>query len=44
MKFERLITIITNLAVVSGMVLVVFDLQQKPRSDSGSRISSPSQA
>jgi hypothetical protein len=28
MKFERLITIITNLAVVSGMVLVVFELQQ----------------
>jgi hypothetical protein len=28
MKFERLITIVTNLAVVSGMVLVVFELQQ----------------
>ncbi|MCP5243624.1 MAG: hypothetical protein H6940_09380 [Burkholderiales bacterium] len=28
MKFERIITIITNLAVVSGMVLVVFELQQ----------------
>lgn len=28
MKFERLITIITNLAVVAGMVLVVLELQQ----------------
>lgn len=28
MKFERLITIVTNLAVVAGMVLVVFELQQ----------------
>ena len=28
MKFERIITIITNLAVVSGLVLVVFELQQ----------------
>lgn len=28
MKLERLITIVTNLAVVAGMVLVVFELQQ----------------
>lgn len=28
MKLERLITIITNLAVVAGMVLVVLELQQ----------------
>ena len=28
MKFERLITAITNLAVVLGLVLVVFELQQ----------------